>query len=79
LNTTEKQVGELLKELETFGSNFQNSSFLLEHSYEVDDSNYELRYFELNRIEFSERQLFLVSTDDELLELRERHKEPELE
>ena len=75
----EKSVGELLEELATFGSNFQSNNFLLQHSYEVDENNYELRYFELSCIEVSEGQLVLVSTDGELQDLREHHEEPELE
>ncbi|MEH6346703.1 MAG: hypothetical protein V7785_16540 [Bermanella sp.] len=75
----EKNVGVLREELATFGSEFQNNSFLLQYAFEVDDRNYELRYFELSHIEVSEGQPILVSTGEELLELREHHEEPELE
>jgi hypothetical protein len=75
----EKNVGVLREELATFGSEFQNNSFLLQYAFEVDDKNYELRYFELSHIEVSEGQPILVSTGEELLELREHHEEPELE
>ncbi|OBT31559.1 hypothetical protein [Vibrio splendidus] len=74
-----KTVSEFIAELRTFGARFQNSDFLIELTHILNDKEYELRYYRLNRIEIAESSVTLFTENSEVYDFRERYVEPELE
>ncbi|NIY94621.1 hypothetical protein [Vibrio diazotrophicus] len=74
-----KTVLEFITELRTFGARFQNSEFLIELTHILNDKEYELRYYRLNRIEIAESSVTLFTENSEVCDFRERYVEPELE
>ncbi|MBE0377566.1 hypothetical protein [Pseudoalteromonas prydzensis] len=75
----EKQSISFIGELNSFGDNFHDQDFLLEHTYQVDELSYELRYFLVEDIDINSEKAVLVARSGELLSLREQHDEPEFE
>ena len=75
----EKIIGTFIEELKTFGKKFQGNEFLIEVSHDLNAQSYELRYYKLTHVEVKNNEVVLISTSDELLELREFHQEEELE
>lgn len=77
LHLREKSVGAFISELKTFGSRFQESEFLMESTHDLNEEEYEVRYYKLTHIKISAREVVFHSEEGEVLELREVHREPE--
>jgi len=75
----EKIVGTLVDELNTFGKRFDNNNFLMQLHSEINEKEYELHYFKLDRIELLSSKVLLISESDEMIELKERLEYPEYE
>ncbi len=75
----EKTAGTFIKELKSFGADYQCNDFLFEATHELNGESYELRYYQLTHIETVGGELVLNSVLEELIELREHHLEPEHE
>jgi hypothetical protein len=75
----EKTVGTLLDELKTFGKRFKSNNFLIQLHSEINEKEYELHYFKLDRIEVLSSKILLISETKEMIKLKERLEYPEYE
>ncbi len=75
----EKTVSTLVDELKTFGKRFDSNNFLMQFHSEINEKEYELHYFKLDRIEVLRSKVLLISESEEMIELKERLEYPEYE
>ncbi|GAB5408604.1 MAG: hypothetical protein BalsKO_09690 [Balneolaceae bacterium] len=75
----EKTVCMLVEELNTFGNRFDSNNFLMQFHSEINEKEYELHYFKLDRIELVSSKVLLISESEEMIELKERLEYPEYE
>ncbi len=75
----EKTVAEFKQELQSFGAAYQGNNFLLVLTHELNQAEYELRYFALTQINIAADEVLLLAEKGELVALREHYQEPEIE
>ncbi|MFY0685435.1 MAG: hypothetical protein JXR20_12865 [Balneola sp.] len=79
LFNSEKTLGTFLEELKTFGERFYNNNFLFQFHSQINEKEYELHYFKLDRIEVLSSKVLLISETKEMIKLKERLEYPEYE
>lgn len=75
----EKTVAEFKQELQSFGADYQGNDFLLVLTHELNQAEYELRYFALTQINIAADEVLLLAEKGERVALREHYQEPEIE
>ncbi len=75
----EKNIGSFIKELKSFGEEFQSNEFLIESSREINEETYEVRYYQLTHIEVNAGEVILKSELGELHSFRKLQKVPSFE
>lgn len=68
----ELTVDDVLSSILTFDDDFADNDFLFTYNYDVDERNYEIRYYEITDISLSEGNIVFLSSKPELIKLRQK-------
>lgn len=75
----EMNVEGFIENLRTLGKRLHDKDFLIETTHELSEVFYELRCYKLTGTQVVSGGVLLVAASDELLELRQVHREPDFE